>query len=83
MLVQKLTVLLQKVRGFAYMISDPQFLHRKYTTLNNYNGQGRGKRLNEGKNHGQENYLADTKRQPTNRVNPVQRLRFFTLKGLS
>lgn len=65
------------------MISDPQFLHRKYTTLNNYNGQGRCKRLNEGKNHRQENYLAVTKRQPTNRVNPVQRLRFFTTKGLS
>lgn len=59
--IQKLTVLLRKVKSFAYTISDPQFLHRKYTTLNNYKGQGTGKRLNEGKKHG----WADTKRQPT------------------
>lgn len=75
MLVQNLTVLLKKVKSFAYTISDPQFLHRKYTTLSNCKGQGRGKRLNEGKKHG----WTDPKRQPTNRINPAQRLRFFTL----
>lgn len=69
MLVQKLTVLLRKVRGFAYMISDPQFLHRKYTTLNNYNGQGRGKRLNEGKNHDKKiTWLTLKDNQPTESI---------------
>lgn len=79
MLIQKLTVLLWKVKSFAYIISDPQFLHRKYKALNNCKGQGRGKRLNEGKKHGWENYLADGRRQPINRVSPGQRLWFFTL----
>lgn len=74
-LVQKLTVLLRKVKTFGYTISEPQFLHRKYTTLNKYKGQDKGKRQNKGKKHG----WADAKRQPTKRVNPAQRLRFFTL----
>lgn len=60
MLVQKLTVLLRKVSSLTYTISDPQFLCRKYTTLNNYTGGvegARGKdRLDESKNHIQESY---------------------------
>jgi len=61
---EKKITLVQKVTSLAYTISDPQFLHRKYTTLNNYIGgvEGvRGKdRLNEGKNHRQKKLLGLT-----------------------